>query len=194
MGASGLYTSTALRFSGSLRADETRSAVLASLSYAPSRRLTLVGALGATVGGDLDTPAGTYHFSPGIIGAVGSSWRALDRPRSFVVLTSLLSFSNAPTRLAGTSGPSTNYSAFDLRLGAVAGTTFFGHLSPYALGRVFGGPVYWHYQGAAVTGSDTHHFQLGAGMALLVVRHLDVYVEAIPLGERALSTGASVMF
>jgi hypothetical protein len=86
------------------------------------------------------------------------------------------------------------YSAFDLRLGAVVGTTFFDRLSPYALGRVFGGPVYWRYQGAAVTGTDTHHYQLGAGLALMLARRLDIFAEAVPLGERSLSAGASVSF
>src|SRR6201989_1665636 len=41
VGASGVYTSTALRFSGSTRAEETRSALLASVGYQPSRRLNL---------------------------------------------------------------------------------------------------------------------------------------------------------
>src|SRR5262245_5792375 len=41
VGASGVYTSMAILFSGNLRSDETRGSVVASLVYQPSRRLTL---------------------------------------------------------------------------------------------------------------------------------------------------------
>lgn len=193
-GGSGLYTATALRFGGSWRADEARRAVLASLSYSPSRRLTLNGALGATLGGSLDTPTGTYRMSVGPIGALGATWRAVERRRAFWLLTALLSVSSTETRLAATMDATVRYSAFDLRLGTVVGATFFDRVTPYALGRVFGGPVFWRYQGASVTGTDTHHYQLGAGVAVLLVRRLDVYAEGVALGERALSAGASVAF
>jgi hypothetical protein len=192
--SSALFTSTALRFSSSLRGDESRRALLASLSYAPSRQVTLHGALGATLGGELDMPAAQYRLSAGPIGALGASWRAFERGRAFGALTAMLSVSSTATRLAGTTDATVRYTAFDLRLGAVAGATFFDRLSPYALGRVFGGPVFWHYQGAAVTGTDTHHYQLGAGVAFLLARRLDFYAEGVPLGERALSVGASFAF
>jgi hypothetical protein len=192
--ASGLFTSTTLRFSGSWQADESRRAVMASLSYAPSPRVTVRGALGATLGGELDTPAANYRFSVGPIAALGASWRAVERGRAFGILTTSLSVSSTGTRPAGTTDSTIRYTAFDLRLGAVAGATFFDRLSPYALGRVFGGPVFWHYQGAAVTGTDTHHYQLGGGVAFLVARRLDFYAEGAPLGERALSVGASFAF
>src|SRR5262245_22603711 len=64
-GASGVYTSTAILFSGNLRSDETRGSVVASLAYQPSRRLTLEGAVGGVFGGRLVTPTGNYDFTPG---------------------------------------------------------------------------------------------------------------------------------
>jgi hypothetical protein len=192
LGVSGVYTSTALRFGGGLRGDETRLAVLASIAYQLPRRVTLQGGVGAALGGDLTMPDGVYHFTPGPLGAIGVSWRAIDG-RPFLVFTSLLSFSAATTRLNG-STDRTGYEAFDLRAGALFGTTLFDALSPYAVARIFGGPVFWHYQGAAVEGTDIAHYQLGAGLAVSVAKRVDFFAEGIPLGERALSGGVSVRF
>jgi hypothetical protein len=193
VGASGLYTSTALRFSHGVRGDQQRAAALASLAYAPTRRVALQASAGAGFGGDLQMKDGRYDFDPGPIAALGASWRVIEG-RPFLVLSSVLSFSAATTRGVGTAHGSAGYQAFDLRLGAVAGTTFFDALSPYLLARVFGGPVFWRYQGAAVTGTDVSHYQLGLGLALLLAQRLELFAEGVPLGERALAGGAAVAF
>jgi hypothetical protein len=119
------------------------------------------------------------------------------KARPFVVLTGNLSFSTARTTLAGTAGApdvTAGYQAFDLRVGALVGTTLWQVLSPYAVGRVFGGPIYWQYQGSDVTGTDAHHYQLGAGLTLVVARRLNLFAEGIPLGERSAAVGAAVAF
>jgi hypothetical protein len=196
-GASGIYTSTSIHFaSGALHTDETRAAVVGSLGYHPTARTVFQFAAGGTIGGRLVTPAGTYDFSPGVTAAVGASWRVVDQSRPFVVLTSNLSFSAARTTLTGgaSGDASTGYQAFDLRLGALVGTTLLHVLSPYAVGRVFGGPIYWKYQGGDVTGTDAHHYQLGAGLTLVTARRLNLFAEGIPLGERSVATGAAVAF
>ena len=192
-GVSGVYTSTALRFGGGLRGEETRGALLASVAYVPTPRISLQAAVGTTLGGDLTMPAGRYVFLPGVAAALGASWRVVDA-HPFVVLSSVLSFSAATTKHEGLDESRTGYEAFDLRGGAVVGTTFFDVLSPYATARVFGGPVFWRYQGSAVTGTDVSHFQIGGGFAFLVARRVDVFAEGIPLGERAVSAGVSVAF
>jgi hypothetical protein len=193
VGASAITTSTAIQFSGDLRAGETRSAVAASLAYQPTRRWTLQAAAGGVFGGRLSTPTGNYDFSPGATAAVGASWRAVEGSRPFVVLTSTLSGSFARTQLEG-AGPSTGYQAFDLRLGGLVGTSIAEVLKPYAVARVFGGPVFWRYQGAAVTGGDTHHYQLGAGLTVVIARRASLFAEGIPLGERSLAGGAALAF
>ena len=81
-----------------------------------------------------------------------------------------------------------------MRAGAVAAMTFGRLLTPYALARAFGGPVLWRYNGARINGTDVHHYQLGAGLALLLRRRIDLFAEAIPLGERGLSAGAGLSF
>jgi hypothetical protein len=186
--ASGVYTSTSLRFDGHFHADQVRSALLASLIYQPTPSLALESGLGASLGGRLDLPDGRHDFAPGLLAAVGASFR-LAGPDPFVTLSSLLSYSAASTRRVQSDDPRVNYEAFDARVGMLVGTTLFDVLKPYAVGRAFGGPVFWHYLGAEVTGTDLHHFQLGAGIAALIGRRIDVFVEAIPLGEQALSAG-----
>jgi hypothetical protein len=192
VGLSGLYTSTRLRFSNSLRADETRYAALSSLAYMPSSKLLLQVGAGASAFGRLVFADQRYDFLPGPIGSLGADYRIVDQGRLFVMLTSSLSFSAARTRLGN--DPSVGYQALDLRLGGELGVELLQVFRPYALARVFGGPVFWHYQGAKVTGTDTHHYQLGAGLGLRLSKSFNGFAEGVPLGERALSLGLGVAF
>lgn len=193
VGASGVYTATALTFGGSNLGDETRVAALASLAYEPTRRLTFQFGLGAGLGGELDMPSGRYVFAPGPTAFVGGSWRLLEG-KPFLSVSADASFLASSTHLSGSVGPSTGYEAFDLRAGVTFGTTLLGILSPYAVARAFGGPVFWRYQGASVIGTDVSHYQLGGGLALLVARRVDVFAEGVPLGERAVAGGVAVAF
>ncbi len=192
VGVSGLYTSTRLRFSGSLHADQVRSASLASLAYLPAPRLVLQAGLGVAFGGSLTALGSeqTYTFTPGPTALLGADFRAYDDGRYFVLLTSALSFAAARTHRAGE--PSVGYEAFDLRLGSELGVQLADVFRPYAVARVFGGPVYWRYLGDSVTGTDTHHYQVGAGAALRVAKAVNVFLEGIPLGERAVSAGVGL--
>jgi hypothetical protein len=193
VGAAYVYTSTALRFSHDVRAEQTRNAVVATAAYAPSPRLTWTFSAGAAFAGELRLPDGNYALSVGPSGAAGVAYRILEG-QPFVVLTGLLSASTASSQRQGQPADTARYSAFDLRLGAVVGATLWDQLSPYALARVFGGPVFWHYHGEAVTGTDVYHYQLGAGVSWLIANRCDLFFEGVPLGERALSGGASVSF
>lgn len=197
VGAAGIYTSTAIDFSNNQRMSETRSSLVASLAYHPTTRLTYQLAAGGTLGGRLQSQAGVQDFSSGVTAAVGGSYRIVDSPRPFVVLTGNLSFSRESTTLAGMNGMpdvSAAYSAFDLRVGALVGTTLWKILSPYAVARAFGGPIYWKYQGNSVTGTDAHHYQLGAGATLVVARRFNVFAEGIPVGERSAAVGTGFAF
>ncbi len=194
LGASGSYTSTAIDF-GAFRGPETRGSVIGSLAYQPTRRWTLQLAAGSTVGGHLVTPAGQYDFQAGPTAAIGASFRALPGTKPFVILTSNLSFSTAKTEPTGfATGGNTSYTAFDLRVGAMVGTTIAQVLSPYAVARVFGGPVYWAYQGEDVTGTDAHHYQLGAGLTFVAAGRVNVFAEGVPLGERSFAAGTAFAF
>ena len=192
VGLSGVYTSTRLRFSDSVRADEVRYGALSSLAYMPSSKLVLQVGVGAAFGGRLLVADQSYDFLPGPLAALGADYRVFDNGRVFVMLTSSLSFSAARTRLGDAA--TVGYQALDLRLGGEVGVQLAQVFRPYALARVFGGPVFWHYQERAVTGSDTHHYQLGAGMALRLSKSFNAFAEGVPLGERAVSLGVGVAF
>ena len=158
--------------------------------YLPTPKLVLQTGVGVAFGGALKLGGGTYHFSPGPTALIGADYRAFDDGRYFLLLTSGLSFAMARTQL-GTEA-SAGYEAFDLRLGTQFGVQLARVLRPYATARIFGGPVYWRYGGRTVTGTDTHHYQLGAGVGLRVSRTLLVFAEGIPLGERAVSLGVGL--
>lgn len=190
-GASALYTATALRFGDGLRGDETRGAALASASYAPTADLSFQLSAGAAFGGSLAMPDGTYTFAAGPTGAIGATYRLLTG-QPFLTLSGVLSGTTAKTR--GDNGDRARYTAFDLRLGAACGLTFWNAVSPYAVARVFGGPVFWHYEGASRTGTDAYHVQLGVGLSALVSERVNLFFEGIPLGERAFSGGAALVF
>jgi hypothetical protein len=191
LGAAGMTTWTKLKFDD-LRASQRRNAVVVTAGYAPTRRLTIQVSAGAGFAGELRAPNGTHEFSPGPTGAAGVVYTLVEG-RPFVAVSGVVSASYATTQLDGR-GESVNYSALDLRLGLIAGTTVFDILSPYLVARAFGGPVWWRYEGEPQTGTDTSHFQIGAGITLRPIEALAVYIEGIPLGERALSGGASVAF
>ena len=197
VGVSGVYTSTFIRFSDTLIPGETRYAALAEVTYAPTSRFTLSAGLGAAVYGKLNAPDGPHDFGPGVVASVGASYRFLEGAtpvgRGFVVGSALVSFTGSSTQL-GDSGPTTAYDALDFRVGAAAGRTWLRTISAYAVARLFGGPVFWSYHGEEVLGTDTHHYQLGGGLAVLVFRHVDLFAEGVPLGEQAVAAGVSVAF
>jgi hypothetical protein len=190
VGVSGLYTVTRLRFTGSLYADQVRYATLASLAYLPTPKLVLQAGAGVAFGGSLALPDGKYEFSPGPTGLFGADYRLFDDGRYFLLLTSGLSFSLARTHLG--SQPSVGYEAFDLRLGGEFGVELGRVFRPYALARGFGGPVFWHHQGEAVDGTDTHHYQFGVGASVRLAKAFSLFAEGVPLGERAVSLGVGL--
>jgi len=189
VGSSYAFSSTGLRFGDGQRLGEERHVSLVTIDYRPARRATLSGGVGVFIGGSLATDSARYAFDPGFIAVLGGSWRLWDLGRAgpFALLTGQLSY--ASSRVQGFA-----YNAFDLRAGVVAGTTLWRVLTPYAVGRAFGGPVFWRHDGAAVTGTDTHHYQVGAGIALLLARRVDVFAEGVPVGEQGIAAGAGLSF
>lgn len=189
LGASYSFTSTALHFSGGQHFDEERHASLVTLDYRPSSTVTIQGGAGVFLGGHLSTPAGRYDFAPGFVSAIGASWRVVDARGAipFVLLTLQISYATTTTQGIG-------YNAFDARGGVIVGTTLWDVFTPYVLGRGFGGPVYWRYNGAPVTGTDVNHYQVGAGLSFLIGRRVDIFAEGVPLGELEVAAGAGVSF
>jgi hypothetical protein len=45
-----------------------------------------------------------------------------------------------------------------------------------------------------VNGTDRYHYQVGAGLVISLVQGFDVFVEGVPLGERAVTLGGGKTF
>ena len=184
---------TTLVFGGEQYLDLRQSAVTVIGGYAWPSRISIRAALGVLAGGSLEGEGRTFDLGAGIVGSIGVA-RQWSRAPWFVTGSAGLGASRASTRetlAAGMHGPRVSLTAIDGRAGVTAGRTF-GPFSPYLLARVFGGPVFWHWDGDATTGTDTRHFQLGAGASLAIGARATILVDLAALGERAASLGVAV--
>ncbi len=156
-------------------------AVSASLEYRLSEKVTLVGAGGALLAGNF----GGEPTAPGGVGSVAVSYLVLDQGTytPFLQVSGSVAFS-------AFRGPGANYAALDLRAGVVAGYTFLERLTPYAVFRAFGGPVFYGRE----VGTDAYHVQLGAGLVVGLPFGFDLSAEVIPLGEQRVTAGLGFTF
>lgn len=156
-------------------------AVSASVEYRASEKITVVGAGGALLAGRL----GTAESAPGAVASVGLAGVLLEQGEWNPFLQLSGSFAFSYFRVL-----EETYTALDVRVGLVAGYTFFERLTPYAVLRAFGGPVFY----GGLTGTDLYHVQLGLGVVLGLPWGLDLSVEFIPLGEQRISGGLGISF
>ena len=190
------YTSTALHFDDGSHFDQTRYAALASLEARPFPKLSLQFGAGPVFGGTLDSGGEHFTSSAGVLLSMAASYRFVDPKgaRPFVLGTFGLSFATVQMSADGPSEQSELYDAWDARVGAVVGWSIANVVSPYVLARGFGGPIYWKHQGQDVTGTDVHHYQLGAGIGIAIGKRGDLFVEGSPLGEQNVSAGVGLSF
>lgn len=194
------FTSTTLLFGDGRRADLTRHAVFGALQFplTTSGSLSMQLGAGGIAGGELVHGSARDSIGPGFAAFTGIAGRVVDGRGAmpFVQLTATVSATHAITQTATPRGlESPRFTAFDLRLGAIAGKTIADVFTPYVTARVFGGPIYWRFDGADVTGTDLYKYQLGGGLSLaLFERKLDVFVEGIGLGERGAAAGIGTTF
>lgn len=90
-------------------------------------------------------------------------------------------------------GPERGWMAYDLRFGVTLGWTLWDVLTPHVAFRGFAGAAVWDPDGDTMAGTDRSHVQLGAGATLHIPGNVSLYVEYVPLFERALSTGVSLV-
>ena len=181
MGATFGAFRTTLLFSDGTKPRLEQLAVSASLEYRVSDKITLVGAGGVMLMGQL----GGVATTPGGVGSLALSYLLLEQG----TYAPFLQFSGSVS-LSAMRALDTNYVAIDLRAGLAAGWTFFDRLTPYAVARVFGGPVFY----GSATGTDAYHVQLGAGLVVGLPWGLDLSAEIIPLGEQRVTAGLGVSF
>jgi hypothetical protein len=191
------FTATTLRFSAggaSFQADERRGSVAVSFEQRFADRWTFEGSAGSSTGGSLRTGHDSFALRPGPLAAASISCRALTERKALpFVLVSLSAAGSWGESSPRGGGSTSSLVSTDARLGIAAGKTIAQVLSIYGVGRAFGGPVFWTYEGHDATGTDTHHYQVGFGFSL-AVRRFDVHLEMAPLGERELAAGAGVAF
>lgn len=192
--SAGGFAST-LRFGGRFDADVREESVIGSFEWHPRPKLAVGLTAGAVVHGTLKTQGTTHDVGPGALAAATASWLFVDGAGEapFVLGSVTGGASHVTTTEQIPGARATGLTAFDLRLGVAAGKTF-GPVSPYLLARGFGGPVKWRFAGAGVTGTDTHHYQLGLGLVARLPARIDLSAEFVPLGEQALSLGAGMNF
>ena len=180
MGATFGAFRTLLLFSDQNRKLE-QLAVSGALEYRVSEKMTLVGAGGVLIMGTL----GSVPTTPGGVLSIGLSSLLLEQGTysPFLQLSGSLAVSTMRAL-------DVNYVAIDFRAGLAAGWTFFDRLTPYAVFRAFGGPVFY---GSAL-GTDAYHVQLGAGLVVGLPFGFDLSAEVIPLGEQRVTAGLGYTF
>ncbi len=196
MGATIGYAWTDLVFDGKTAVASERRSAVATFEMRLSPKWTLQAGAGGLLWGSLKVGPERHHFGPGWALSASTAYRLRDGADGypFVILSGSLSVAGARTQRERPGAPEVPYYAGDIRIGAVAGKTFYDVLSPYALARVFGGPIFWRLDGESKSGTDRYHFQLGLGLVVALPMGLDAFAEIVPLGERAVSCGAGFTF
>ena len=161
-------------------------AMTATVGYSAAAGWSYRASLGVLLDGGL--APGAYDFDPGFVVAAGVSrqW-PLGDGAWFVNGSAGISVARASTHMASKE----SFTAGDARVGVMFGRTLGKIWNPYVLARGFGGPVWWTVDGNAVTGTDTRHFQLGAGLSVATSLGLTLDVDVSALGEQAASLGAT---
>jgi hypothetical protein len=136
--------------------------VTASVGRRFGERSVLRLTAGAILGGELAGEGFDYELGTGWVAGISGAHRMFGLPEQpqFVTLTLSFGASSAPIR-ERQSGESDRLAASDLRFGLLAGATLWKLWSPYALARVFGGPVTFRQGERDRTGSDRHHYASG---------------------------------
>lgn len=173
----------------------TRRSLSGSLEYRLDRSWTFAGAIGATVGGDLELGGEDHELAPGFLAVVSAS-RTLTGMAPYFVITSLsVGVSSTPTRSSPGDETDGQLTAGDVRFSVTAGHLFLDTIAPYAVARVFGGPVIWQRDDLPLAGgTDRYHLQLGIGLLVATPSGFDAFVELAPAGERSITVGMGTAF
>ena len=182
-------TSTVIVFgdrSGDKNADLDELGASVTLERKLSKRLTLSFSVGAVYAGQMRLPDfGNFFDVRGP--ALGFGLSGLLVEQSGAIPFVMVDGNFAGSVLFNQESP---IYALDLRVGVAAGWSFFGWLTPYLVGRAFGGPVFYR----SFLGDDSHHYQFGVGVSFALPRHWDLLIEAAPLGEQRAIIAAGYSF
>lgn len=170
-----------------------RRLVSAGLERKLDERWALQLAAGASLGGDITVGPERYALAPGWLASAGASFRILEGTgiEPFLLASLLL---GAGMARAERGDEDAWFTALDARLSLTVGKLFWNALAPYGVARVFGAPAIWERGRETVTGQDDYHVQLGLGLLASARGLAGAFIEVIPLGEQAITVGASASF
>ena len=170
-----------------------RRLVSAGLEHRLDERWALQLGVGASLGGDVTVAEDRYELGPGWLASAGASFRILEGTGIEPFLLVSLGLGAGMAR-AERDDEEAWFTALDARLSLTVGKLFWNALAPYGVARLFGAPAIWERAGETVTGQDDYHVQLGLGLLAAAGGLAGAFVEVIPLGERAVTVGASASF
>ena len=159
-------------------------------------RFTAQLTLGAILDGRLEGQGRRFDLEPGPLVSASGAYRFLGAPGDEVFGTATIGYgmSFASTQEEVPDGQSVSLSASDLRVGVLFGTTLGEAVSPFVAARGFAGPVGWELDGDKRTGSDRHHYAVGAGIVVNLQERVDLTVDSSFLGERTIAGALSLSF
>ncbi len=162
-----------------------------------SSRWSLQASAGALLQGTLGVGSRSFAMDPGFVTAIAGSYRWVQDQGNwpFVDLSLAFSLVAADTHETTAGAPPASaqrpanaaFLAEDFRFGITVGKTLGRLLTPYLSARVFGGPAMWHLDGAQITGTDTHHYQLAGGFSFAFAQRWSLTLEGAPFGEQRLA-------
>ncbi len=180
-------------FDNDREVDLEQASISALLGYQVSTRVGVVASAGAILGGSVNHGA-EGDVGMGVMASISASYLALYETewRPFVLGSLTIGYSR--TSAVSDDNARHTWTASDLRPGLMVGKTIAQRFVPFVAARVFGGPVKWKLGGESVTGSDKYHYTVGGGITYRIPGTLDLFVEAMGLGEKSGSLGVSVAF
>jgi hypothetical protein len=195
MGVGYTHSSTRIVWDGTADGDLVREAAFVTTEKRFSRKFAMQLGAGATLGGALESAVYRHRLGPGWAGFLSFTAIVLDGTGAKPLLLATATVSISSTRTVDRTSPNvaSTLAAADFRGGLVLGKTFFDRVTPYVVGRIFGGPVHWQIAGRDQVGTDAYHVQLGLG-GVVTIAPFDVYLEGVPVGERSLGGGVGVSF
>ncbi|MGB0589106.1 MAG: hypothetical protein ACPGU1_05450 [Myxococcota bacterium] len=168
--------------------------ISARLGYAFKGGWYVAGAVGASLGGSLESAERLLTFEPGVVATLQTGVVLMEADGWLPFIESSLNVSASFGGLREDDGLRQSWTAVDVRLGATTGWRVADLWVPYVAFRVFGGPVFWRDGGEDRVGSDLHHFQVAIGSSLSFYG-VDLFVDwGLPIGEAGLSAGLGYRF
>jgi hypothetical protein len=192
-GASGGGFSTTVVFEGDQEVDVQQATISAIVGYQLSTHTGLVASAGAILGGTVDSSS-EGDVGKGVTASVTATFLPFFETESRPFILGSVTLGHSRTTAVSDDGMSHDWTATDARLGIMVGKTFAERIVPFVAARGFAGPVFWTLGGEEVGGSDLYHYAVGGGMSYRIPGKLDIFAEAMGLGEKSASLGASLPF